>query len=106
MFQPEPTRAQYEQAIAERDEAVDERDYLLNFMHDMGAALSQGELLGLVPTPRGIELRALYPSDAAALTVANFVRDMRAMFSKANYREPDAAAFERCEAEAAHRLSA
>jgi hypothetical protein len=36
MVQPQPVGSEYARAIAERDEAVAQRDFMLTFMHDLG----------------------------------------------------------------------
>jgi hypothetical protein len=67
MSQPGPTRAE---AIAERDEAIAERGVILNFVQDLGDALSKGRLTGFHPTCDGIEIRSLYASQADAAAAA------------------------------------
>jgi hypothetical protein len=74
--EPEP-----DTAIAERDEAVAERDFVLKFFTEMGVALGKGRLLRLLPTSDGVEIRSLYPSHADALAAASRIRELRAMVS-------------------------
>jgi hypothetical protein len=74
----------YARAIAERDEAIAERDFILQFLQDMGADLCKGRALGCRPTADGVEIRSLYPSQAEALAAASRIRELRAMVSLAD----------------------
>lgn len=68
MSTPEPTRAAYAQAVAERDQAVAERDFILGCVQDIGAAVGKGSPFRLHPTADGgAEIRALYDSRAEAM---------------------------------------
>jgi hypothetical protein len=78
---PEPTQAQYMQAIRERDEAIAERDYLLDFFVDLGTAVCQSRELKYRLTGKGVHLRVLYPTLADAMLANAYVRHLRAMLS-------------------------
>ena len=97
MGEPDPTRTEYaqairerDQAIAERDQAIAERDYALKFVQDLGAAFRQERRLAFKATDDGVEVRALYPSQADAEAVATHIRDLRAMVSRAGVQAAQA----------------
>ena len=79
MLQSRPTQTEYAQAIAERDEAIAERDFLLNFFEDLGAAFDKSERLAFRETAEGIEIRSLYPSHADAVAVARRIHSLRSL---------------------------
>jgi hypothetical protein len=62
MSEPEPTRADYRQAVAERDQAIAERDFILKFVEDVAGAFYRGDALAAV-----IHIRTL----RAMVAVAN-----------------------------------
>jgi hypothetical protein len=86
----EPTQAEYALAIAERDEAIAERDYILDFLIDLGEALSKSQRIHFQPTATGVEVLSFYSSLAEALQANLLLRDLRAMLSLAP-RKGDAA---------------
>jgi hypothetical protein len=84
---PECNEDEYAQARAERDGAVEERDFMLRLVQDLGVALSKGRLVRLHPTSDGVEVCTLYPTHAEALAVVTRIRDLIAMVCLAGDRE-------------------
>jgi len=76
-------RRESAQAIHERDEAVAEWDFILKFLQDIAAAFDKSCGLAFEATAAGVEIRALYPSQADAQAVATHIRTVRAMGSLA-----------------------
>jgi hypothetical protein len=76
MTNPQPTRTDYNNAIAERD-------YLLKFFEELGVALCKGRPLGFHGTADGVEVCMLYPSRADAAAAAGYMRTLRAMVTVA-----------------------
>jgi hypothetical protein len=67
--------AQRDQAIRDRDEAMAERDFVLKFFTDIGVAFGKSRGLAFAATAEGVEIRALYASQADAEAVANCHRN-------------------------------
>ena len=87
MVEHEPTRAEYDAAIRERDQVIAERDFILKCLEAMGAAFRRERRLAFHPTAGGVEIRALYPSQADAEAAAFEMRNLTAMVSLAGIEE-------------------
>jgi hypothetical protein len=82
--------AQLNAAVAARDEAIAERDYILKLFTDMGMALGKSVKLTLKVTKHGVEARVLYRTADDAMAAYAADRVVRAMLSFAP-RPTDAA---------------
>ena len=72
--------AAYARAIAERDAAVAERDFILGCVQDIGVALGKGSPFRLYATgDGGAEIRALYDSRAEAMAAVIQIGALPAM---------------------------
>lgn len=69
MSEPELTRADYRRAIAERDEAIAERDFILKFVEDVAGAFSRGETLAAVTHIRTLCAMGCIAGEAVQHTV-------------------------------------
>jgi hypothetical protein len=70
MSNPQPTRADYADAIAERD-------YMVKFFEELGVALCKGRPFR--PTVDGVEACVLYPSQADAEAAVGHMHALRGM---------------------------
>jgi len=76
--------AERDQARNERDAAIAERGFILGYVQDVGAALGKGSPFRLFPTgDGGAEIRALYDSRAEAVAAATHLGGLPAMVALA-----------------------
>jgi hypothetical protein len=95
--------AERDQAIAERDEANAERDFILDFLQELGEAFGACQRIDYRSAARGVWIRALYPSPAAAAEVTLQITRLRAMVGM-THPPWRASAFESFQATAQQRM--
>jgi len=85
---PEREEDTYARAVAERDAAIAERDFILGCVQDIGAALGKGSPFRLhLTADGGAEVRALYDSRADAVAAVIQLGGLRAMVALASGAE-------------------
>lgn len=73
----------YARAIAERDQAIAERDFILQFVEETGVVSGKGRLVRVHPTSAGVEICALYLTRAEASAAAARLHGPRGMIALA-----------------------
>jgi hypothetical protein len=76
----------YTRAIAERDAAIAERDFILQFVEETGVVLGKGRLVRVHPTSAGVEICTLYPSQGEASAATARLHGLRGMIAFAGER--------------------